>query len=144
MEIQEITAQQTLPIRHEAMWPDKPLGYVKLPNDEAGRHYGLFVQDKLISVISLFKKGSSAQFRKFATLTEFQGNGYGTLLLKYVMDLGEKECLDRIWCNARIHKSSYYRKFGLRETEDHFVKGGISYVVMEKIFLKKGESSLSG
>ena len=142
--IQEITAQQTLPIRHEAMWPDKPMDYVKLPHDEAGQHYGLFIQDKLISVISLFREGPSAQFRKFATLTEFQGKGYGTILLKYIMELAEKEGLNRLWCNARVHKSGYYHKFGLKETEECFDKGGISYVVMEKILSKKDESPLSG
>ena len=144
VDIQKITAKQTLPIRHEAMWPSKPLDYVKLPNDEAGRHYGLFVQTKLVSVISLFLENRSLQFRKFATLADFQGKGYGTALLRHVMEWAENEGLDKIWCNARVHKSSYYRKFDLRETEDHFVKGGISYVVMEKIFPKKGESSLSG
>ncbi|MEM7511591.1 MAG: GNAT family N-acetyltransferase [Bacteroidota bacterium] len=144
MEIREIAAHDTLYIRHEVMWPDKAVDYVKLPNDAEGKHFGLFVLDKLVSVISTFKEDGSMQFRKFATLAEFQGKGYGTALLRHVMEWAENEGLDKIWCNARVHKSSYYRKFGLRETEDLFVKGGISYVVMEKIFPKKGESSLSG
>ncbi|MEM8899159.1 MAG: GNAT family N-acetyltransferase [Bacteroidota bacterium] len=106
-QIRKISASETLPIRHEAMWPDKPLNYIKLPNDALGLHYGLFLQDKLVSVISLFQEGSSAQFRKFATLTACQGKGYGTPLLRHIMEWAENEQLDKIWCNARIHKGSY-------------------------------------
>ncbi|MEM9933604.1 MAG: GNAT family N-acetyltransferase [Bacteroidota bacterium] len=144
IKIQEIGYQDTLQIRHEAMWPDKALAYVRLPNDEMGRHYALFLQNQLISVISLFKEGRSMQFRKFATLPEFQGKGYGTALLRYIIQLAEGEEIDRIWCNARIQKSSYYLRFGLRETQERFEKGGIHFVIMEKYLPKKGESSFTG
>lgn len=67
MKIKKIKAEQTWEIRHKVMWPNKPLAYVKISNDLEGLHYGLFVADKLVSVVSLFIKGEVAQFRKFAT-----------------------------------------------------------------------------
>ena len=33
IEIREIKAQETYPLRHEVMWPDEPLDFVKLNND---------------------------------------------------------------------------------------------------------------
>jgi len=36
IEIKQITAQETYNLRHEVMWPDKPLDFVKLDNDEEG------------------------------------------------------------------------------------------------------------
>lgn len=75
-----------------------------------------------------------AQFRKFATLTAYQGKGHGTLLLKFIMKFAKLNNVNKIWCNARVDKSYYYAKFGMTLTDKKFVKGGIKYVIMEKIF----------
>ena len=133
-EIKQITSFETLQIRHKVMWPNKPLEYVKLQNDEKGRHFGLFIKGKLTSIISLFTEYNVVQFRKFATLIEFQGFGYGTILLKSTIDLLEKEGIKKLWCNARIEKSKFYEKFNLKPTDTKFEKGGITYVIMERVF----------
>lgn len=52
----EITYEETLNIRHRTMWPNKPINYVKLENDDQGRHFGLFIDGKMVSIISLFVK----------------------------------------------------------------------------------------
>ena len=132
--IVQITSEETLSIRHKVMWPNNPVDYVQLPNDAEGRHFGYFKNDILISVISLFVENNEAQFRKFATLKEFQGKGFGSELLNELMRISEKEQLSKIWCNARINKIDYYSKFGMKETNNQFIKGGISYVIMERIF----------
>jgi len=128
--IKTITYKDTYDIRHQVMWPDRPLEYIKLDNDPIGKHYGYFIEDKLVSVISLFIKGSSAQFRKFATLEAYQGQGYGSKLLSYVLE--SMTSLDYIWCNARLEKSMFYESFGMTKTDETFEKGGISYVIMKK------------
>lgn len=132
--IVQITSEETLSIRHKVMWPNKPIDYVQLPNDAEGRHFGYFKNDELISVISLFVENNEAQFRKFATLKEYQGKGFGSELLNELMLISEKEQLSKIWCNARINKIDYYSKFGMIETNNQFIKGGIGYVIMERIF----------
>ena len=132
--IVQITSEETLSIRHKVMWPNKPIDYVQLTNDAEGKHFGYFTNDILISVISLFVENNEAQFRKFATLKEFQGKGFGSELLNELMRISAKEQLSKIWCNARINKIDYYSKFGMKETNNQFIKGGISYVIMERIF----------
>lgn len=131
-EIKQITASQTLDIRHKVMWPNKPIEYVKLPNDENGRHFGLLVNGKITSIISLFVENNEMQFRKFATLKEYQGLGFGTILLKNIIDLSKKEGIKRLWCNARSEKSKFYKRFNLKPTKVKFIKDGIVYVIMEK------------
>ncbi|WP_234387179.1 GNAT family N-acetyltransferase [Aquimarina sp. Aq78] len=133
-EIKQITSSETLPIRHKVMWPNKPIEYVELPNDENARHFGLFVNGEITSIISLFVENNEAQFRKFATLIEFQGLGYGTILLKNIIDLIEKEGIKKLWCNARVEKSKFYERFDLKPTDKKFEKGGIEYIIMEKTF----------
>ena len=143
-EIREITPSETLPVRHEVMWPNKPLDYVKLPHDKNGRHFGLCINGKIISILSLFIKNNEVQFRKFATLTEFQGLGYGTILLKNIIALVKKEGVKKIWCNARIEKSAFYERFLLKPTNTKFHKSGIGYIIMERNFISIKENKNKG
>ena len=133
-EIKQIPLSKTLAIRHKVMWPNKPIEYVKLPNDEKAKHFGLFVNGEIASIISLFIENNEAQFRKFATLIEFQELGYGTILLKSVINLIQKEGIRKLWCNARVEKSKFYERFNLKPTNTKFEKGGIKYIIMERIF----------
>ncbi len=133
-EIKQINASETLLIRHKVMWPDMPIEYVELPNDETGRHFGLFVNGEMTSILSLFVEDNEAQFRKFATVVEFQGLGYGTFLLERIIDLVNKEGIRKIWCNARVEKSNFYERFNLKPTDKKYEKGGIEFVIMERIF----------
>lgn len=130
--VHTIQAKDTWELRHRVMWPGRDISYVKLPKDEEGRHFGLFVQGRLVSVVSLFIQDGKAQFRKFATEITEQGKGYGSLLLNEVIEYASHEPVQTIWCNARRDKTAFYTKFGLRETAQTFEKGGVVYVIMEK------------
>lgn len=131
--IEPIQAENTWPLRHEVMWPDRSIDYVKLEKDAQGIHLGLFKNDELIAVISAFIEGTEAQFRKFATKAQEQGKGYGSQLLTYLIKQLLAKNVTRIWCNARVDKSFFYKRFGLTETHHKFAKGGIDYVIMEKV-----------
>lgn len=132
IEIKEITAAETWQLRHRVMWPNKPLEFVILPEDENGFHYGLFEKERLVSVISLFKgKDNIGQFRKFATDKDFQGKGYGTKLLEYLIKEAKLLNIRCLECNARVTAISFYEKFGLKLASDIAQKNGKDYVKME-------------
>lgn len=131
IKIQEIKAQETYRLRHEVMWPNMPLDFVKLDNDENGLHFGLYKDSNLVSVISLFINDDTAQFRKLATKVSEQGHGYASLLLQHIMSIVSNKNLTKVWCNARADKVSFYKRFGLDETSEKFIKEGINYVRME-------------
>lgn len=133
--IKQIQAEATYSLRHTVMWPDRPKNYVILPNDGEGIHFGLFVDNTLTSILSLFIENNAAQFRKLATAKEEQGKGYASMLLTYVMEYSQRKKVNRIWCNARTDKTTFYLKFGLNITKTSFTKGEINYVVMEKIVI---------
>jgi len=130
--ITRIDKEQAWDVRHKVMWPDKEFDYIKLEDDDAGIHFGLFKDEKLLSIVSLFITNEEAQFRKFATLQEEQGKGYGSTLLDFVLNEAKNQELKRIWCNARKNKVDFYKKFGMHKTSSSFTKGGKAYVVMEK------------
>lgn len=113
------------------MWPHKPLDFIKLEDDPTGRHFGLFDEDGLATVVSCFVQGNKMQFRKLATLEEKQQKGYGSFMLKFIIDLGRSEKVAALWCNARLNKKSFYEKFGMQETNQRFEKDGIAFTIME-------------
>lgn len=137
LEIKIISTQDTLEIRHKVMWPNKPVKYIELPDDDIARHFGLFVNGEITSIISLFSIDGVVQFRKFATLNKYQGLGFGSLLLKNIIKLLEKENIKKLWCNARVEKKNFYKNFNLKTTNKLFKKGNIEYVVMERYFIQK-------
>lgn len=140
MEIRNIPYSSTWAIRHQVMWPDRTIEYVKLPHDKDGQHFGLFIEDEIVSIVSVFLVGKVAQFRKFATLKEEQGKGYGSRLLSYVIEKLISSNIEKVWCNARSNKAKYYERFGLQRTNQSFSKGGIDYVIMEMTTANKRES----
>lgn len=114
------------------MYPGEPFESIKLLNDDEGLHFGLFVNEKLITIISLFVENNKVQFRKLATEVEEQGKGYGSKMLNYIFEYVKKYDVENIWCNARIKKSKFYEKFGMIKTEKTYTKFGIDFVIMKK------------
>lgn len=132
IKIKEVQAKETYELRHQVMWPNKEKEFVVLENDKEGIHFGLFKDEALISVVSLFIKENSAQFRKLATKTTEQGYGYGTLLINHLLTFTSNRNINKLWCNARLDKTSFYEKVGMRKTLKTFHKEGVDYVIMEK------------
>jgi predicted GNAT family N-acyltransferase len=129
--IEQIRDDLTWRIRREAMYPDEPLDSVKLEEDKEGVHFGLFADDQLTTVISLFHEGTVHQFRKFATIVRAQGKGYGSTLLEHTISYAKEQGATRIWCNARVSAIAFYAKFGFSETGQSFRKRNIDFVIME-------------
>ncbi|WP_028857679.1 GNAT family N-acetyltransferase [Psychrilyobacter atlanticus] len=134
MTIKEVPIEKILTIRKEVMWPDKDINFVKVEGDDKAIHLGVYENNKVVSIVSLYITKNSLQFRKFATLKSQQKKGYGTLLLKEVFKLAANKNINYIWCNARKNKISFYERFGLISTGKEFLKSGKSYVIMERSF----------
>lgn len=129
---EQIPPYLTWKIRHKVVYPDLDFDKVILPNDDDGIHLGLFDENALISVASLFRTDDSMQFRKFATLSEFQHKGYGSEILRYLMQYSKDAGCTHIWCNARKSASGFYSKFGFLETGQSSHSNGHDYVIMER------------
>lgn len=131
MEIRAIKASQTWNIRHEVMWPDQPFEFVQLEEDDSGLHFGVFTEEKLVSIVSCFIEGDEMQFRKLATLEDYQGKGIASELLNFILKLAKEKGLKKVWCNARSNKKSFYEKFGMNDTHEIFTKADQEFTVMK-------------
>lgn len=134
MIISEATYVDVLNMRKQVMYPDKDLDFVKLSDDDKGLHIGVFENNELVSVMSIFLNGRAVQFRKLATSKDMQGKGYASALMQWLTDYANDLKFDRLWCNARSEVTEFYKKFGYEETTESFEKNGYNYVVMEKLF----------
>ncbi len=132
MIIKKIKYKETLAIRHKVLWPEKPESFCLLEDDPKAIHYGLFIDDELITVASIFIENRKARLRKFATIVNHQGAGYGTLVLNQIItELKESE-VDDFWCDARLTAEGFYNRFLMKKSGNIFLKSGVEYIVMER------------
>jgi len=132
IEIQKVSADDLMEIRHLVLWPDKPREFVKVPEDESGIHFGLYFESTLASVISLFTDGQDIRFRKFATLPGLQGKGLGSRLLQHAIAYAQVQGYTRMWCDARTDALGFYERFGFRRFSEPFFKEHIEYYKIER------------
>ncbi|WP_111627616.1 GNAT family N-acetyltransferase [Larkinella arboricola] len=125
--IRPIRPEETYPLRHEVLWPDKPFAYVMLAEDADGYHFGAFRENELLAVISLFEKDGIARFRKFATRPDAQRQGIGSHLLNQVIDKARQLGADKLWCDARLSAAAFYQRFGMEPEGEVFFKDEIPY-----------------
>jgi GNAT superfamily N-acetyltransferase len=132
MHIEQITPQLTWQLRRDVLYPGSMLWEMEMDEDNHGYHFGAFIDNKLVGVVSLFQNGSEWQFRKLAFNAAFQGKGYGKILLDHITNFVISEGATRLWCNARSSAFGFYLKSGFHQTGETFSKGGIDYEIMEK------------
>ena len=113
------------------MYPQKEIKEMELANDFDGVHFGLYHEDELTGVVSLFEKGNTAQFRKMAVLPNEQGKGFGNQLLCYVIAYCKQQKIETLWCNARTSAMGFYKKIGFVTSGDPYLQNQLAYIKME-------------
>lgn len=130
MDIQQVTTAKVLPIRHQVLWPDKPLSFCEVEDDDSAIHYGAFIDGALVCVASVYNNAHKARLRKFATLPEYQGQGIGSNVIEHIINDLQFANVKYFWCDARSSAYSFYQKFGLGIEGEEFQKSGVSYFRM--------------
>lgn len=128
--IKEITWEETIPIRHKVLWPNKQPEFCHIEDDNNGWHFGYYIADELVSVASVYPKGNSARLRKFATLASSQGQGIGTKLLNHIVLALKSRGVTHFWCDARETATGFYERFGMVRQGSRFFKSQVPYFKM--------------
>jgi len=144
MEIKKINSIDTYPVRHEVLRKGKPIETCQFKGDDDKNtvHFGLYQNERLIGIISIFKEKNNLfseinqfQIRGMAVLEEFQGKGFGAELVKEA----ENHCInlnaDLIWFNARENAVFFYKKLDYTTIGDSFLISdvGIHFAMYKKI-----------
>jgi predicted GNAT family N-acyltransferase len=141
IEIREISARDTHPLRQRVLRPNQPPEAMFYPGDEtAGAlHLGAFDdRQQLVGIASLSIEpppfdGPARMFRLrgMAVEPELQGSGIGAKLVQTCIARASEAGLAGIWCNARITAEPFYRRLGFTVVGERFDIDGIGpHVVM--------------
>lgn len=132
--IEQIRPELTWRMRQKVLYPAHKLYDMEMEEDNHGYHFGAFMDNKLVGVVSLFQNGNDFQFRKFAVDETVQGKGIGKTMLQHLVDFAINENAKRLWCNARVSAIGFYLKYGFENTGQFFTKNGFDYEIMERKF----------
>lgn len=117
--IKKISFNKTFVVRHPVLRANRPVEECYFEGDElpSTAHFGLFDQEKLIGVVSVFEKNhpnfneeKMYQIRGMALLKEYQNKDLGTLLIHEVENFVKELKGVIIWFNAREKAVNFYKK----------------------------------
>lgn len=137
--IKEITSKETYIVRQPVLRAGKPIESCIFEGDdlETTHHFGLFENNDLTGIISLFKQinpifaeQNQAQIRGMAVLGSHQKKGFGDALVKYCETYCIENKTDLIWFNARTATVGFYQKlnyqtlgepFDIKDVGEHYL-----------------------
>ena len=132
MEVREIQAEETYPLRARVLRPGQPPQSSRYPGDGLGLHLGFFLKGELVSTVSaypednpLFSEEGQWRIRGMATIPEHQGKGYGRELIRKLVSQGREKNIPLFWCNARERAIPFYVREGFTVESELFEIPGI-------------------
>lgn len=137
--IQEITVEQTRPLRHLVLRPGLPIESVTYTEDsqEGSLHFGLYIDELLVTVASFYKQSNALfeakcqyQLRGMATDPAYRNKNAGKMLLGYAICRLKELNADLLWCNGRLVAQSFYERLEFKTTGDMFLSVEIPHKVM--------------
>ncbi len=142
--IKNISINETFLVRHPALRAGKPIESCNFDGDEleTTQHFGLFKDEKLIGVVSLFNNKNTTfiypnqfQIRGMAILPKFQKQGFGQKLVNHCEEYIQDQKGTLIWFNARENAVSFYEKLLYKKVGDPFSIAdiGLHYLMKKEI-----------
>ncbi|WMC12199.1 GNAT family N-acetyltransferase [Oceanimonas pelagia] len=133
MKVEVLTVEEVLPLRHTVLWPNEPMAFSRVPEDDAGAHVGVRQHGEVICVASVFWDGDNARLRKFATSAECQGQGVGSAVLEFLIEHLRARGVRVFWFDARASALDFYQRFGFAVEGERFYKHGVAYYRMSRV-----------
>jgi ribosomal protein S18 acetylase RimI-like enzyme len=127
VDIRQIDWTETIAVRHNVLWPNKPPEFCHLQDDHLGIHFGGFVDELLVCVASIYIENGQARLRKYATEAEYQGQGIGSAVLNKIIVYLQERKIGYFWCDARESALSFYQRFGMLPSGERFYKSEVAY-----------------
>ena len=117
--VRRATAEEVWPLRHAVLRSGLSFDMAKFDGDldDTTRHFGTFAGRNILCCLSLFQStwndSDAWQLRGMATVATHQRQGFGQLLLMFVIDEAKKEKPSwSFWCNARTTAIGFYEQAG--------------------------------
>lgn len=127
MQIKEINALQTYPVRHPVLRAGQPITACAFTGDDLATtiHLGAYIDQQLVGVASFLLAQDATihsrlhlidqvqyQLRGMAVLDYCQGQQIGQKIVQYAHELLSNKRVAVLWCNARESAAGFYKKMG--------------------------------
>lgn len=122
--IKKIATTETYSVRLPVLRKGKPIESCRFDGDdlESTLHFGLYLNQELVGIISLFKNNNptfleknQCQIRGMAVLENHRKKDCGKALLIHSEEECNNQGVDLIWFNARIEAIGFYEKMGYQK-----------------------------
>jgi GNAT superfamily N-acetyltransferase len=122
--IKKIAAKETFSVRLPVLRKGKPIESCRFEGDdlETTQHFGLYLSQELVGIISLFKKNNTTfseknqyQIRGMAVLKNHRKKNFGKALIIHSEEECKNQGIDLIWFNARMEAIGFYEKMGYQK-----------------------------
>lgn len=129
VDIREITASDTYPLRSQVLRPGRPIEECHFAEDlnPEALHLGAFNEDSLVCVASFYPEALSGvesempyRLRGMATHPDHRKHGHGLALLERGMDILRERGSHFLWCNARSNVTAFYEQAGFEVRGEEF------------------------
>jgi len=127
--IKKIATTETYPVRLPVLRKGKPVESRRFDGDdlETTLHFGLFLDQELVGIVSLFQKKAlfswkkkQFQIRGMAVLDNHRKKDFGKALIIQCEEECKNQGADLIWFNARMEACGFYEKMGYQKTGTAF------------------------
>lgn len=134
IQIREISAAQTRPVRQRVLRPNQPIEELVYPGDDDDRSFHLGAinaEDEILAILSMYfdpRPGTNEpgwRIRGMASIPEVRGTGMGRQLVEAARDRVWESQRIAIWCNARESAFGFYEKLGFQIVGEMFEIQGI-------------------
>jgi predicted GNAT family N-acyltransferase len=97
--------------------------------EEEGNYYLMFLDNQPIATARWRKTETGIKLERFALLKAFRNRGYGTILLREVLDDVLPQTLP-VYLHSQVRAVNYYKRSGFVIEGAHFWEAGIEHVKM--------------
>ena len=144
IEIKRIASKDTFLVRQPVLRAGKPIESCVFDGDdlETTVHFGLFYDENLAGVISVFENKNDIfndafqmQIRGMAVLEQYQKKGYGNFLINSIEEYAKSQKASLVWFNARESAVAFYEKLNYTIVGSAFeIKDiGIHYIMYKHL-----------
>jgi len=144
LDIRKINTTETLSLRKALLRPHLTPEQCIYPGDDDSTtcHLGGFIDDSLMSIVSIYQRGLPGQeskrgyqFRALAIVDGLRSRGYGLILLHAVEQYARDNAADYLWANAHMTAVEFYRKAGYTIDDKEFIVEGVgAHVIVNRTF----------
>ncbi len=127
LKIREIQAIETYDLRLKVLKTSEKYIYKYQGDfDTKTKHFGAFLDENCIGIVSVMKNSLAAysqkqiQLRGMAVAPKMQGKNVGKQLIQFIEKQYKQKNVSLIWCNAREYAVPFYKKLGFESIGDKF------------------------